>query len=125
MLSFLKVFARGIITTILLPLILLVLALYGVYCLILFVVMFFKGVIGYFKGNDFKVDLPEDLEARRMVLEREKRDYQAKEMLNMMYEKTMMGAPTNPEPQQDGLDFLQQEVSQTEPVQTPVEEDKQ
>ena len=107
MLSFLKVFARGIVVTLLLPIILLILALYGAYCLVLFVVMFFKGVIDYFRGNNFSADLPEDLEARRMVLEKEKADAQAKEMLNMMYQTTMAQAGFNQNQQQrDGMDFL-------------------
>ena len=107
MLSFLKVFARGIVVTLLLPIILLILALYGAYCLVLFVVMFFKGVIDYFRGNNFSADLPEDLEARRMVLEKEKADSQAKEMLNMMYQTTMAQAGFNQNQQKtDGMDFL-------------------
>ena len=107
MLSFLKVFARGIVVTLLLPIILFILALYGAYCLVLFVVMFFKGVIDYFRGNNFSADLPEDLEARRMVLEKEKADAQAKEMLNMMYQTTMAQAGFNQNQQQrDGMDFL-------------------
>ena len=51
--------------------------------------MFFKGVIDYFRGKTFNADLPEDLEARRMLLEKEKQEEQAKDMLNMMYESTM------------------------------------
>ena len=70
MLSFLKVFARGIIVTLLLPIILLILALYFVYCLFLFIFMFFKGTIDFFKGGTLSTDLPEDLEARRIVLEK-------------------------------------------------------
>ena len=95
MLSFLKVFGRGIVVTLLLPFIVLVLALYGVYCLVLFVVMFFRDVIGFFRGNNFNADLPEDLEARRIVLEAEKTDSNAKEMLNMMYQHTMAQAAFN------------------------------
>ena len=91
MLSFLKVFGRGLLVTILLPLIVLVLALYMVYCLVLFVVMFFKAVIGYFKGNNINADLPEDLEARRLLLENEKTDSQAKDALNMMYQSMAQG----------------------------------
>ena len=100
MLSFLKVFARGIVVTLLLPFIVLVLAFYMVYCLILFVIMFFKGVIGFFKGKNINADLPEDLEARRIVLEKEKSDSQAKDMLNMMYQQTMAQAAFNASMQQ-------------------------
>ena len=86
MLSFLKVFLRGIVTTILLPAILLIWVGYGVYCVFIFIFMFFKGVIDYFRGKSFNADLPEDLESRRMLLEKEKRDEQAKDMMNMMYQ---------------------------------------
>lgn len=102
MLSFLKVFARGIIVTLLLPIIVLVLALYMVYCLVLFVVMFFKGVINWFKGGNTGTDLPEDLEARRIVLEKEKTDAQAKDMLNIMYQNMAQAAMAGqgmPQPQ--------------------------
>ena len=112
MLSFLKVFARGIIVTLLLPIILLILALYFVYCLFLFIFMFFKGTIDFFKGGTLSTDLPEDLEARRIVLEKEKSDHQAKEMLNMMYQTTMAQAGFNQTQQQtDGMDFLSQSSS--------------
>jgi len=115
MLSFLKVFARGIIVTLLLPIIVLVLACYMVYCLVLFVVMFFKAVIGFFKGNNINADLPEDLEARRIVLEKEKTDTQAKDMLSMMYQGMAQGmaqaALNQPQPQvrPDVIDYLSNE----------------
>ena len=51
--------------------------------------MFIKGTIGYFRGDNIGSDLKEDLEAKRMLLEAEKADDQAKKMLNAMYEKTL------------------------------------
>ena len=86
MLNLLKVFLRGIVTTVLLPVILLIWILYGVYCVFVFIFMFFKGVIDYFMGKSFNADLPEDLESRRMLLEKEKRDEQAKDMMSIMYQ---------------------------------------
>lgn len=116
MLTFLKVFGRGILVTILLPFILLVLALYLVYCLLLFVVMFFRGVIAFFSGGNIGSELPEDLEAKRIVLENEKSDAQAKDMLNMMYQgmaQSMAQAAFNQAQQQqqpqirpDVIDYL-------------------
>ena len=85
MLNLLKVFLRGIITTLLLPVIVLVWVGYGVYCIFIFVFMFFKGVIDYFRGKSFNADLPEDLESRRILLEKEKQEAQSKEMMNMVY----------------------------------------
>ena len=133
MLSFLKVFGRGIVTTLLLPVIALVLALYMAYCLILFVVMFFKGVIGFFKGNNINADLPEDLEARRIVLEKEKTDTQAKDALNMMYQSMAQGmaqaalnqAQTQPQVRPDVIDYLNATENEEEPKQIASEgEDK-
>ena len=88
MLHFLKVFGRGVLVTILLPFILLVWVLYGVYCIGLFVFTFFKSTIEYFQGKTFDADLPEDLEARRMLLEKEQQEEQAKQAFNMMYKNT-------------------------------------
>jgi len=127
MLGFLKVFGRGILVTLLLPIILLILALYGVYCIVLFIFMFFKGVVDFFSGKNFTADLPEDLEARRMVLEKEKADAQAKEMLNMMYQQALSKAGFN----QDGLQSKEPDIlipnqePQPEPAPTKTEgEDK-
>lgn len=113
MLSLLKVFLRGIVVTLLSPIILLILVLYGVYCIGLFIFMFFKGVIDYFRGKTFNADLPEDLEARRMLLEKEKQEEQAKDMLNMMYESTMARSQfMNPVPESPNNSF-----------ETPVEQE--
>ena len=89
MLHFLKVFGRGVLVTVLLPVILLIWVLYAVYCVGVFIVMFFKGVVDYFKGKTFNPDLKEDIEARRMILEKEKQEEQAKEALSMMYQNSM------------------------------------
>jgi len=129
MLSFLKVFARGIIVTLLLPIIVLVLACYMVYCLVLFVVMFFKAAIGFFKGNNINADLPEDLEARRIVLEKEKTDAQAKDALNMIYQGMAQGmaqaafnqAQPQPQVRPDVIDYLASENEEKEPEQIPFE----
>ena len=131
MLSFLKVFARGLIVTLLLPVIVLVLAVYMVYCLILFVVMFFKAVIGYFKGNNINADLPEDLEARRIILEKEKSDAQAKDALNMIYQGMAQGmaqaamnqAQPQPQIRPDVIDYLTDNETQEEVKEIPVQED--
>ncbi len=95
MLKLLKVFLRGLIVTLLLPFIVVIWVGYGLYCIGLFVFMFAKTTIEYFKGGSFNADLPEDLEARRMVLEKEKRDEQAKEMLSSMYENTVAKQQSN------------------------------
>ncbi len=100
MLQFLKVFGRGVLTTVLLPVIALIWVLYAVYCIGVFIVMFFKGVVDFFKGNSFNPDMVEDLESRRMLLEKEKQTEQARDALSMMYQNTM--AQTIAPPQEEG-----------------------
>lgn len=75
--------------------------------------MFFKGSIDFFKGRTLDTDLPEDLEAKRIVLEKEKADHQAKEMLNMMYQTTMAQAGFNQSTQQsDAMDYLEKSTTE-------------
>lgn len=107
MLKLLKVFGRGVLVTLLLPFIVLVWILYGVYCIGLFIFMFFKTTIEYFQGKTFDANLPEDLEARRLLLEQEQKEEQAKDALSMMYQQAMTQtiyppneAPSQPNPQQ-------------------------
>ena len=83
--------------TVLLPFILVIWVLYGVYCIGLFIFTFFKSTIEYFQGKTFDADLPEDLEARRMLLEKEKQDEQARDALSMMYQRAMTETINPPE----------------------------
>ena len=121
MLGFLKVFGRGILVTLLLPIIVLIIGLYGVYCIILFIFMFFKGVVDFFSGKNFTAELPEDLEARRMVLEKEKADAQAKEMLNLMYQQALAKAGFNP----DGLQSKEPDILMPNPEPKPEQKPEQ
>lgn len=127
MLKLLKVFLRGLIVTLLLPFILVVWVGYGLYCIGLFIFMFIKTTIEYFKGGSFTADLSEDIEARRIVLEKEKRDEQAKEMLSTMYENSiaqqqaeMFPHPTenteNYENSRENRDFLD-DITSDEPLE--------
>ncbi len=86
MLSFLKVFARGIICTVLLPLILVVWVLYGVYCLIAFTVMLIKSIIVFFAGGNAAGEMKEDIEAKRILLEAEQAQVEQAQVMNMMYQ---------------------------------------
>lgn len=90
MLNFFKVFGRGVITTVLLPLILLVWVLYGVYCLIVFIVMFIKSTVLFFMGDSIKADLPEDVEAKRILLENEQAQSNQQQFYSNM--NTVLGA---------------------------------
>lgn len=109
MLAFLKVFGRGVLVTVLLPFILLIWVLYGVYCVGAFIFMFFKSTIDFFKGKSFNADLPEDLEARRIILEKEKSTEQATDMLNMMYKSAMAQTIMPPEENDDNKGYQNEE----------------
>ncbi len=71
MLGFIKIFLQGLLYVVLLPLIILVLALYAAYCIIIFIYMAIRSVIVFFMGGTPLGDLPEDVEAKRILMERE------------------------------------------------------
>ena len=70
MLGFLKIFLQGVLYVVLLPLILLLLALYAIYCIIIFIYMAIRSVIVFFMGGTPLGDLPEDVEAKRILMQR-------------------------------------------------------
>lgn len=71
MIGFLKVFGKGVLYTVLLPFILLIWALFTVYCIILFIYTLFKSIIIWIKGSSPFADTKEDIEAKRILLERQ------------------------------------------------------
>ena len=93
MLSFLKVFLRGIICTVLLPFILLIWVIYGVYCLIAFFVMLIKSIILFFAGDNAAGELKEDIEAKRIILEAEQNQLQQTQAMNMFYQNAVNQQP--------------------------------
>lgn len=96
MAEFFKTVLRGLIYTLLLPFILLIWGGYGVYCLLGFTFMFIKAVILFFKGDSISGEMKEDVEARRIVLEKEQaqaeQQAQQQEMTNAMYQTAMAQA---------------------------------
>ncbi len=70
MASFFKTFFLGILVTILLPLIAVVLALFFVYCLLVFLYMSIKCIIIFFSGGAPMGDLKEDIEAKDILKKR-------------------------------------------------------
>ena len=68
---FLKVFLSGIIYVLLSPVILLVLAIYAAYCLIVFIYMAIRCLIVFFSGGNPLGDLKEDVDAKKILKERE------------------------------------------------------
>ena len=71
MLGFLKIFLQGILYVVLLPFILLGLAFYVVYCIVIFIYMAIRSIIVFFMGGTPLGDLPEEVEAKRILMERE------------------------------------------------------
>ena len=71
MLGFIKIFLQGILYVVFLPLILLILALYAVYCVFVFIYISIRSIIVFFMGGTPLGDLPEDVEAKRILMERE------------------------------------------------------
>ena len=71
MLGFLKVFVQGILYVVLLPVILAILAFYAVYTSITFIYMAIKSIVIFFMGGTPMGDLPEDVEAKRILMEKE------------------------------------------------------
>lgn len=64
--DFLKVFLRGIIVTILLPVIVLFLALYTVYLTIVYLIMLIRNLIVFFMGGSIS-DVKADIEAKKIL----------------------------------------------------------
>ncbi len=71
MFGFLKVFGRGVLYTVLLPFIVLIWVLFTVYDIFVFIVMFFISVIKWLKGGSPFADTKEDVQAKRLLLERQ------------------------------------------------------
>ena len=71
MFGFLKVFGRGVLYTVLLPFIVLIWVLFTVYNIFLFIVMFFISVIKWLKGGSPFADTKEDVQAKKLLLERQ------------------------------------------------------
>lgn len=118
MVSFLKVFARGVICTVLLPVILVVWVLYGAYCLVAFVIVFIKNVILFFTGENPTGDLKEDIEAKRILLEKEQAQVEQAQVMSMMYQN-MASQFAQPQraPQPANNDF---DPFSPDPVEEPV-----
>lgn len=115
MLSLLKVFGRGILVTLLLPFIVLVWVLYALFCCGSFIYMFFKSLIDFFRGKDFSSEMPEDIESKRIILENEKQNEQAKEMLNVMYQNVMnQPRPVYTEPNNENVNSEPQPLASEE-----------
>lgn len=70
MVGFLKVFLQGVLYVVLSPLIVATLVIYGVYCIFVFIYIAIRSVIVFFMGGTPLGDLPEDVEAKRILMQR-------------------------------------------------------
>lgn len=64
--EFLKVFVRGIVITLLLPVIVAFFALYLVYLVIVYLIMLIRNAIIFFMGGSI-MDMKQDLEAKKVI----------------------------------------------------------
>ena len=71
MIGFLKVFGKGVLYTVLLPFIILIWALFTVYCIFLFIYYFFRNNIIWLKGGSPFADSKEEVKAKQILLERQ------------------------------------------------------
>lgn len=71
MVNFLKAFGRGVLYVVLFPFAILLISCYAVVGFLIFLFLIGKSVILFFKGKTIFSDLPEDIEAKRILSERE------------------------------------------------------
>lgn len=115
MLGFIKIFLQGLLYVVLLPLIILVLALYAAYCIIIFIYMAIRSVIVFFMGGTPLGDLPEDVEAKRILMEREQNKNQdpTQALANAIAQSSMQIAQNM---------YAQQPTSEVAPTETTNED---
>ena len=119
MLGFLKVFVQGILYVVLLPVILAILAFYAVYTSITFIYMAIKSIVIFFMGGTPMGDLPEDVEAKRILMEKEDKIERQQEvnqnLTNALVQTQLQMAELL---KQQGL---QQETSEQQEMEEPYE----
>lgn len=75
--------------------------------------MFIRSVIAFFKGESFSGDLKEDIEAKRIVLEKQQAQENAQQMMSMMYQNAMAQMQSQQPMQQANF------MNQNQPVEQP------
>ena len=65
--SIFKKFGQGLLYILVLPIFLLAVIIFGIYGIGLFIVLMIKSIICFFKGKSLYEDLPEDIEAQRIL----------------------------------------------------------
>lgn len=90
MLEFFKLLGKGILYLFLIPLGICFFAVYGVYLLIVWIAMFFRSIILFFKGKPTGLTLPQDIKAQEIL--NRARDFSEPQ-------------PQQTQPQQQGVTF--------------------
>ena len=114
MIGFLKVFGKGVLYTVLFPFIILIWALFTVYCIFLFIYSLFKNLIVWIKGGSPFGDTKEDIEAKRVLLERQ--NQQQTSQTNDQYKDALIATLASAVAAQSQA--VQQQQSQQENVDT-------
>lgn len=120
MLGFFKIFGRGVLTVVLLPFIALLLALYFAYCIIIFVYISIRSIIVFFAGGSPLGDLPEDVEAKRIIMEKEKTQNDAMLAMANMYRQQEVHLYT---PQEVGVENTESNQGQANSTEELIEEE--
>ena len=115
MIGFLKVFGKGVLYTILFPFIILIWVLFTIYCIGLFMYQFFKSVILWIKGDSPFADTKEDIEAKRVLLERQNQTVATQQ--NDQYKDALIASLANAVVQQQ-QQMQQQEKNQPNELPT-------
>lgn len=120
MLSFLKVFGQGVLCVVLSPLIVLILALYSIYCALVFTYIAIRSIIVFFMGGTPLGDLPEDVEAKRVLMEKNKTEEDAKRALAAMYQQQVPVFTANVNPINNSTEIIETNSQELQEEQTDV-----
>lgn len=104
MLNFLKTFGFGILCVILLPVFVAILGIYAVYCLTMFLYVSFRSLISFFSGGKIFEELPEDIEALRIIRERKEKEELMQQTISNIYASAQFNAAN-----------IQQNINLTQP----------
>ena len=72
MAQFFKTLGLGLLYTVVFPFALVFLALYGVFGLVVFLIQLVRNIIVFFSGGTVGGDLPEDVEAKKILIEKQR-----------------------------------------------------
>ena len=109
MVSFFKNFGKGVLYVLVLPALLVGLIVYAVVALFVFIYLAIKGLILFFTGRSLYEDLPEDVEAKR-ILNRAK---------GIVEEETIETKEQQPQVQEINEEVEEEEIKDSDPFYVP------